>query len=38
MLVIITAGNYDGPDQQALAMRIVDEHVLSAVTHWPAGK
>lgn len=38
LLVIITAGNYHGPDQQALAMRIVDEHVLPAVTNWPAGK
>ena len=34
MLVIITAGNYNGPNQQATAMRIVDEHVLAAVKDW----
>ena len=34
VLVIITAGAYGDHNQQAVAMRIVDENVLPAITNW----
>lgn len=34
ILVIITAGAYNDENQQALAMRIIDEDVLPAITDW----